>query len=184
MRKILLIIIIAVLAGFLCFQVYNKVNNTFYDTKTELIENEDFFYPSLNLSKIDSSLIVETHDRYHLPLWELISDSTLFVRFLATGCKPCIDNVLSQLHLLKAESPNNNIVLLIGNISNRDLYVNFIQHGKDFIMMKSDFFPLDTIIDQDSPYLFTVNSDNRILNHFICQYGDTENLKKYIQQFK
>ncbi len=64
------------------------------------------------------------------------------------------------------------------------MYVNSVQHNNDFIMMKTNEFPLDSIIDPDSPYLFTLKSNGVITNHFVCQYGDTTNLRYYLKKIK
>ncbi len=50
--------------------------------------------------------------------------------------------------------------------------------------MKTNEFPLDSIIDPDSPYLFTLKSNGVITNHFVCQYGDTTNLRYYLKKIK
>lgn len=138
---------------------------------------------NVNGKSIDKFISVLAFDGEEYSLSHFINSNSIFVRFSLNSCSACINKLSKELHLLKEKNSNNDIILLISDISKRDLYVNWVKNKKKFKILKIDNFPLDNIIGIENPYIFKINENGEILNHFKCQYGDTLNLQNYLKQY-
>lgn len=189
--KGVLILIAVLLALILCAQLYGIKMG---ESSRDIMEHEDYagrdeFYeedflftiPEVNFMRLDTAIRLETHKDDLVSLGAANSaPSTVFARISTSGCPSCSSTLLRNLHRLKREVPTANIVVLIKNITGHDLYVNTIEHGRAFEMLKVQDFPLDSIILNDSPYIFLINEGGNIASHFICNYGDTTYIRKYV----
>lgn len=110
----------------------------------------------------------------------LASPTTVFARYLATGCRPCIDAMVDALKLYVRKDPSARAVVLIKNVALRDLYVLNKELGHQFVLLSADRLPTD-FNDGETPYMFRI-AENRIADHFTCRYGDGERTKNYVEQ--
>ncbi len=79
-----LITIAILLAGVLCFQIVLKKDNSNASSQ-EFREENVFYYPEVDLMQLEVNVPVEAYDRHTVSISELISDTTLFARFMITG---------------------------------------------------------------------------------------------------
>lgn len=193
MKKGIYIAIIIVLIGLACFQLGRlsapwgvaqaKDNLNPYE-EIEMYDGDDFeafVSDKFRGMTVDPALwqAVDYKGRT-VSLDSLGGDSTIFARYSASGCRPCIDALLDALKHKAEDNPGYNFVLLIKNIPLRDLYVLNAEYGQQFKLLACDKLPID-FNSAETPVAFRINN-HTISEHFTCRYGYHERTNKYIER--
>lgn len=105
--------------------------------------------------------------------------TTLFCRYSLMGCKPCIDNAMTQITRYGELHPDIRIILLLRDISKRDLYVNQKEIGDRLELYLCDELPLD-VEDGSYPYFFRLSSEGKIKDLFETEYGNHALTSEYL----
>lgn len=193
MKKGIYIAIIIALIGLACFQLgritapraslQTNDNLSPYD-EIELYDGEDFeafVSDKFTGMTIDPALWEAVdHKGRTVSLDSLGGDSTIFARYSASGCRPCIDALLAALKLKAEVNSGYKFVLLIKNIPLRDLYVLNAEYGQQFKLLSCDNLPID-FNSAETPVAFRINN-HTISEHFTCRYGYHERTNKYIER--
>lgn len=177
----MLYIIAAFLICLLIMQIKANISSDNSSCKNK--ENANVFsfqLNDLNGKRINLNIPVISYNNDSILLGALNNRNSIFVRSTSNTCSACVKRLLMELNYLKSLNNKLEIILLIGGISDRDLYVNWINNAKLFKMFKLNGFELDSINDVENPILFKVNEEGTIISHFICQYGDTLQLQNYL----
>lgn len=191
MKKGIYLAIIIVLVGLACFQLgrlsaprnaeQTKPTVNLYD-EIELYDGDDF---EAFVSNKFTGMTVEPalwqavdHKGRTVGLDSLGGDSTIFARYSASGCRPCIDALLGALKHKAEVDSGYKFVLLIKNIPLRDLYVLSAEYGPQYKLLSCDKLPID-FNSAETPVAFRINN-HAISEHFTCRYGNHERTNNYI----
>ena len=188
MKRAFLYLAIAVLLGTAVWKAFSLSKMSDYDDDT--FEQANIFYDDFDADaisklliglKVDSSETIENYKKERFSIGEIASSYDVIARFSATGCRPCIDTLMDRVMKLHSKKKHYKIEVIIGNMPHRDLYVNSQQYKNEISFFKADSLSFDLADHVESPYVFQLDKDGKILNHFVCRYGDTEELDKYME---
>jgi len=192
MKKNILLAVIGILlfcCGFQLANIMDKHKEPQHTPETEAqtdiqdfaeIDEEAEISNECNGITLADSIQICDYKSTAMKLVQLAEPHTLFARFSATACRPCLDALLASLENFAAEHPNWSIVMLISNIQLRDLYVMQPQFGPQFRMLACDNLPID-FNDGDTPVLFRIDAGGRIYDHFTTRYGDYNRTDTYLK---
>lgn len=180
MNKFSIVCIIVILLGVLFFQLYKYHINNDIEYNDYTIDDEWFTEKEVNDLTLDTLQIINSFNDSISTLNDILPRTKLLVRFSANGCSACIKRLISELYALKTNNPHCNITILVSDISIRDLYVNHVQSERKFEFYKVENFAIDSLIDPSSPYILEIERNGKIKSNFICQYGDTIQIRKYL----
>lgn len=72
---------------------------------------------------VDTAQTAETYDNVPISVGEIAKDSYLVARLSATGCRPCIDNLVNELLAWKDNNPDKKVTVIVSNTPLRDMLV-------------------------------------------------------------
>lgn len=130
--------------------------------------------------KVDSNFTAFDYKGNPVILSTLANKNTIFARYSNSGCRPCIETLLTALKSKAEISKTAHIILIIKGISPRDLFVSEAEFGPFFSLLAAEQLPID-FNSAETPVVFTVENQ-KINKHFTCRFADAERTHNYISE--
>ncbi len=187
MKKIIVYIMIGTLSVLLMWQVFGlkngdsaaqkniealdaACNNIIPDFTGTVIDN----YP-------DNNLELYTGERNSFKSINEMTDSVLFIRVSAGGCKACFDMLVDNLGKIKLNHKNLNYVILMRDVPLRDMMVLQKQMSGLFAFYRIDNLNLD-FQSAYNPILFTLSKNGEVKTFHLCDKDNWSDTEQYFSE--
>lgn len=144
----------------------------------EYTSDEEVFVEKSGKVRVDT-VRLERYGEDKLRLKDVASDSTLFVRYSAQACPPCVAIVDEMLKRYLREKPLRKVIKIYKGSSVRDTYVKEKNDPLGVRYYISDMLPID-LNEGTTPIMFRVDALGRAVNLYYQEYGDTIKIKEYL----
>ncbi len=150
---------------------------------TDYAEDRDPAKAAENAASVDMRpFALSRFGRAPLTLGDLDSSAvgnTLFVRYAATACPPCVAHVRAAVNDFAEASPDARIVMLISGESLRGLHVREKEDRGRYSYFAVDSLPLDCYAGAQ-PVIFYLSPSGRASRFFVQEYGDSVGARAFL----
>lgn len=158
MKKILAWILVVILSGLACVQIYHVFKSK---TISSEINADNYLELILPGGSFDSrSIFLSDYKEEIVSLDSITDENKLFVRFSTSSCSTCIEDVFDRLERLKKIKPHQRIIALISGIAPREMYVFEKENECLSGCYRVDDLPFDFDISGLTPFVFTIQDDH------------------------
>ncbi len=148
------------------------------EDEMEYTSDEEVFAEKSGKVRVDT-VRLERYGEGILQLKDLVSDSTLLVRYSAQACPPCVAIVDEMLKRYVIEKPMWKVVKIYKGSSLRDTYVKEKNDPLAVPYYITNILPID-LNEGTTPIMFKVDSSGRAVDLYYQEYGDTIKIKEYL----
>ncbi len=180
MKQTVTIVIIALLAGLLGWQIGRATSPAHTpDIAAAAIDDTDDgpdIEDALDALDLSSARVLD-YKGDTIPLRDLDDGRTIFVRYSSTGCRPCIKELTEWLEHYKDSVPDRPICMLVSDIALRDLYVTECEEKGRFAYYATQPLAFDI---EGLPVIFTLDRLNRAANVSYVYSGSVADALQHI----